>query len=268
MTNLLKAKTKFRRTGVKLIADKQKTGGGGSWRFAGEDNLIKTIQAPLVECELEIVATMQYASEIDTNIVKVSLFHTESGENISSEVSLPLVETKKDRNGNNMYLDAEIERGKQFGYWSRVLTIRLLGLSDIDAEDVNNYPEDMDARPEHLGKLKSMIASSDKKKELLAWIYDTYKVEDIGELPLADLRFIINAIEKKAPQAKTKKAERKDTPKKEINKGDLERLYRNLNEEGKQTFLEATEGFPFGEASVADFSELWEKLQAKGLTNG
>ena len=45
MKELLKAKSEFRKKGVVLKADKTKSGGGGSWKFAGEDNLIKTILA-------------------------------------------------------------------------------------------------------------------------------------------------------------------------------------------------------------------------------
>ena len=56
---------------------------------------------------------------------------------------MPPVTPKKDKNGNSMYLDAEIERGKQFGYWSRTLGIRILGLSDLDPEDVGNTPEQL-----------------------------------------------------------------------------------------------------------------------------
>ena len=75
--------------------------------------------------------------------VKVTLWHVDSGESIESSIKLPPVTPRKDRNGNDMYLDAEIERGKQFGYWSRILSIRVLGLSDIDPEDMNNRPIDI-----------------------------------------------------------------------------------------------------------------------------
>ena len=143
MKELLKAKSEFRQKGVTLLADKTKSGGGGSWKFAGEDNFIKVIQQPLSECGLEFVATMDYLSELGVNTVKATLYHLESGESISSVISLPEVTPRKDKNGNAMYLDAEIERGKQFGYWSRILGIRILGLSDIDPEDMNNRPEQL-----------------------------------------------------------------------------------------------------------------------------
>jgi len=143
MKALLKAKSEFRQKGVTLIADKQKQGAGGSWRFAGEDNFIKVIQQPLSECGLELIATMDYLHELGVNTVKITLYHLESGESINSVISLPEVTPRKDRNGNDMYLDAEIERGKQFGYWSRILGIRILGLSDIDPEDMNNRPNQL-----------------------------------------------------------------------------------------------------------------------------
>ncbi|TET74384.1 MAG: hypothetical protein E3J43_09985, partial [Candidatus Heimdallarchaeota archaeon] len=73
MKELLKAKSKFREKGVTLIADKQKTGVGGSWKFASEDNLIKTIQEPLVECGLELVSTLRYMPELSTDTVVVTL---------------------------------------------------------------------------------------------------------------------------------------------------------------------------------------------------
>lgn len=141
MKELLKAKSEFRQKGVVLKADKQKQGGGGSWNFAGEDNFIKTIQAPLSECGLEYVAVLRAMPELNLNMVVATLMHIDSGEYIESSKILNDPEPKKDRNGNPLYLDAEIESGKQFGYWSRILGIRLLGLSDIDPEDVQNIPQ-------------------------------------------------------------------------------------------------------------------------------
>lgn len=143
MINLLKAKSEFRKQGVTLIADKAKDGNGGSWKFVSEDRFLKIIQEPLSKCGLEIIATMNYLPELSVDTIRVILFHIESGENIESTISVPAVDPRKDRNGNPMYLDAEIERGKQFGYWSRILSIRILGLSDIDPEDVNNRPENI-----------------------------------------------------------------------------------------------------------------------------
>ncbi len=143
MKELLKAKSEFRKKGVILIADKQKSGAGGSWKFAGEENLIKTIQEPLVECGLEIVATLNYLPELGVDCVKVALYHIESEQNISSITSLRPIVPRKDRNGNEMYLDAEIEKAKQFSYISRIMTIKILGLSDLDAEDTSNMPEDI-----------------------------------------------------------------------------------------------------------------------------
>jgi len=143
MNNLLKAKSEFRKRGVTLFADKTKSGFGGSWKFASEDNLINTIQIPLSECGLELISTMDYLPELGIDSVKVILFHVESGESISSTISISPITPKKDKNGNPLYLDAEIEKGKQFGYWSRILSIRLLGLSDIDPEDIHNRPVNM-----------------------------------------------------------------------------------------------------------------------------
>ena len=136
MKELLKAKSKFRKLGVTLMADKTKAGGGGSWKFASEDNLVKTIQKPLTDCGLEVITTMKFIAELSVDTIEVTLFHCESGESISSSLSIPAITPKKDRNGNPLYLDAEIERGKQFGYWSRILTMRILGLSDV--EDMEN----------------------------------------------------------------------------------------------------------------------------------
>ena len=143
MKELLKAKSEFRQRGVTLRADRQKEGAGGQWKFASEDNFLKTIQQPLSECGLEYIAVMDYLPELGQQTVKGMLLHIDSGESISSVIALPEIEPRKDRNGNAMYLDAEIERGKQFGYWSRILGIRLLGLSDIDPEDVNNIPQQL-----------------------------------------------------------------------------------------------------------------------------
>jgi len=147
MINLLKAKSEFRKKGVVLVADKQKGGAGGNWKFASEDNLIKTIQKPLTECGLELVSTIQHSESLGTETVVVTLYHVESGESISSVASLMPIAPREDRNGNMMYLDAEIERGKQFGYISRILSIRILGLSDIDPEDTRNVPEDLTKEP-------------------------------------------------------------------------------------------------------------------------
>lgn len=143
MQNLLKAKSEFRQMGVTLLADRVKEGAGGAWRFAGEDNFIKTIQAPLTQCGLEYIATLRAIPELNLNMVVATLYHIESGESIHSSKILNDPEPKKDRNGNPLYLDAEIESGKQFGYWSRILGIRILGLSDIDPEDVQNVPQQL-----------------------------------------------------------------------------------------------------------------------------
>ena len=143
MKELLQAKSDFRQMGVTLIADKQKSGGGGSWNFASEDRFVKTIQKPLSDCGLELIVTMQYMPELDVNYISAKLFHVDTGDFIESSISMPPVVPKKDRNGNYMYLDAEIERGKQFGYWSRTLGIRILGLSDLDPEDIGNVPEQL-----------------------------------------------------------------------------------------------------------------------------
>ena len=167
MKELLKAKSEFRKKGVVLKADKTKSGGGGSWKFAGEDNLIKTIQAPLTECGLELIVTMNYIKELSTDTIVATLYHVESGENISTQISLAPVTPRKDKNGNSMYLDAEIERGKQFGYWSRILSIRILGLSDVDPEDTNNMPQDIsdEAKDEANARLKVLLEkSSDAEK--------------------------------------------------------------------------------------------------------
>lgn len=200
MNELLKAKSKFRKKGITLVADKVKSGAGGSWKFAGEDNLIKTIQEPLIDCGLEIVSTMS-----DTNDVKVTLWHIESGEHIESSIKLPPVSPRKDRNGNDMYLDAEIERGKQFGYWSRILTIRILGLSDVDPEDTNNRPVNMsDDVVEMREKLNSFISKAKNKADVENWIFATCKVRSIEELNPENLKFILNTLKQKSKNANTK----------------------------------------------------------------
>lgn len=190
MKELLKAKSEFRKKGVVLKADKTKSGAGGSWRFAGEDNLIKTIQQPLTECGLELIITMEFVKELSTDTVKATLFHIESGDSIQSQLSLPPVEPRVDKNGNKMYLDAEIERGKQFGYWSRILAIRILGLSDIDPEDTNNVPYDIsdEARDEAMAKLNSLLESSSSKEETIKWINSRYAVDDMSKLKVNQIK--------------------------------------------------------------------------------
>jgi len=192
MKHLLKAKSEFRKKGIVLIADKAKSGNGGSWKFAGEDNLIKTIQEPLIECGLEILTLM------DEESVKVILCHNETGEMIESKIKLPQITPRKDRNGNDMYLDAEIERGKQFGYWSRILTIRILGLSDIDAEDINNRPVDMsDDTVEMREELQRLIKSSTDEVKTKNWICNTYRVENVDALSSESLKHVINLLNQK-----------------------------------------------------------------------
>ena len=199
MKNLLKAKSEFRKKGVTLVADKAKQGGGGSWKFASEDNLIKTIQAPLSECGLEVVASMKYLNDLGVDTVEATLYHIESGESISSVISLPQVEPRKDKNGNAMYLDAEIERGKQFGYWSRTLAIRLLGLSDIDPEDMNNRPTDLtdDKHDELVSKMNEVIEGTKDAEATKAWILKTFKVDTIEAMSNEYLTSAINTIESK-----------------------------------------------------------------------
>ena len=199
MNNLLKAKSEFRKKGVVLTADKTKQGGGGAWKFAGEDNFIKTIQAPLSECGLEYIATMDYVKELGVQTIKAILFHVDSGENITSTIMLPEVTPKKDKNGNPLYLDAEIERGKQFGYWSRTLGIRLLGLSDIDPEDVNNMPVDItdDKRSELLAKIDVVIKKTADVDKTTAWILKTFKTTSIESMSNEYLTSAINTIESK-----------------------------------------------------------------------
>ena len=198
MKALLKAKSEFRKKGVVLIADKVKQGGGGSWKFAGEDNLIKTIQAPLSECNLEIFTKIQYNESAGSDEISVTLYHTESGEFIETSITMPTIEAKKDKNLNPMYLDAEIERGKQFGYWARTLTIRILGISDIDPEDMNNRPEDLtgDAK-EQREKLTKLVEETPDSKATIAWILKTYKVSALVNLTIAQIKNIIITIEQK-----------------------------------------------------------------------
>ena len=186
MNELLKAKSEFRKKGVTLIADKQKQGAGGSWKFASEDNLIKTIQTPLTECGLEIVSSLKYYPELNVDSVEVTLYHVESGQSITSAASLMPIIPRKDKNGNSMYLDAEIERGKQFGYLSRTLSIRLLGLSDIDAEDTANMPENLSDEP---------MVTNAQLREIKALMLDTSTdVEKFIEFTKSK-GFLFNSIE-------------------------------------------------------------------------
>ena len=196
MKELLKAKSEFRKQGVTLIADKVKSGGGGSWKFAGEDNLISTVQEPLTKCGLELIITMEYLDS-GVNAVCATLYHVNSGENISSRIALPAIKPRSDKNNNPMYLDAEIERGKQFGYWSRVLAIRILGISDIDAEDVNNYPQNIENKNEDFEKLENLIMQSSNKSHLLEWVHKTYAVTDINQLNATQVKTIVISLESK-----------------------------------------------------------------------
>ena len=199
MKELLKAKSEFRKKGVILTADAQKQGGGGSWKFASEDNFIKTIQAPLTECGLEYIATMEYIKELGVQTIKGTLFHVESGESIESSIFMPEIAPKTDKNGNHMYLDAEIERGKQFGYWSRILGIRLLGLSDIDPEDVNNMPVDITdkTREKLLNKLDKVITSTKDPAATSAWVLKTFSATSTESMSNEYLTSAINTIESK-----------------------------------------------------------------------
>ena len=196
MKELLKAKSAFRKKGVLLKSDKRKEGMGGSWKFAGEDNFIRTIQEPLTECGLELIVTMHIIKELNINSVQAILYHIESGENISSQISLSPVIPRKDKNGNNMYLDAEIERGKQFGYWSRILSIRILGLSDIDPEDTNNIPQDIsdEAKEEAVLRLKKIIDKSSDYEKTTNWIKDRYTVDDIEKLKTSQINEVCNLL--------------------------------------------------------------------------
>lgn len=193
MKELLKAKSDFRKKGIALVADKKKDGAGGSWKFAGEDNVVKTIQQPLIDCGLEIIATMK-----DDSVV-VTLWHVSSGQSIESSIKLPPVTPRKDKNGNEMYLDAEIERGKQFGYWSRILTIRILGLSDIDPEDMNNRPIDMsDDTVEMKEQLNELISKTKNTEESTQWVLKNYKVSSLEQLNAMQLKHVINLFQQKS----------------------------------------------------------------------
>lgn len=200
MKELLKAKREFRKKGVILTADKTKSGGGGSWKFASEDNFIKTIQAPMSECGLELITTMEYLKELSVNTIKVTLFHIDSGESIDTQLSIQDIIPKKDRNGNLMYLDAEIERGKQFGYWSRILSIRILGLSDIDPEDTMNIPQDItdDAIKEALARLDSVLKSSSSKEKTIEWINKRYGVDNYKNLKINQMNEAYNLLVSKS----------------------------------------------------------------------
>jgi hypothetical protein len=196
MKELLQAKSEFRKKGVKLVADKVKSGAGGSWKFAGEDNFIKTIQKPLSECGLEYVATLDAFPELNLNIVVGTLYHIETGQFIQSKKILENPEPKLSQSGNKLYLDAEIESGKQFGYWSRILGIRLLGMSDIDPEDMNNAPSDIsDAHIKLKEKLNDLIKESSDAEKLTEWILKTYKAKSIDSMPNDYLTAAITAIE-------------------------------------------------------------------------
>lgn len=196
MIELLKAKSEFRKKGVVLKADKVKSGGGGSWKFASEDNLIKTIQQPLTECELELIITTEYLKELGTDTIKATLFHVSSGEHISSQLSMPPVEPRVDKNGNKMYLDAEIERGKQFGYWSRILAIRILGLSDIDPEDTNNVPMDIsdEAKEGALERFNDLLEASQNKEETVKWVTNRYGVDEVSQLKPNQMNEVCNLL--------------------------------------------------------------------------
>lgn len=196
MKELLKAKSEFRKKGVALTADKVKQGAGGSWKFASEDNLIKTIQEPLSDCGLELIVTMDYIKELSTDSIKATLYHIESGENLSSQISLPPVTPRTDKNGNPMYLDAEIERGKQFGYWSRILAIRILGLNDIDPEDTFNVPQDIsdDAQIEAVARLDELLEKSKDSDKTIEWVNNRYKTTDYKKLKANQLNEVCNLL--------------------------------------------------------------------------
>ena len=200
MKDLLKAKSEFRKKGVVLKADKTKSGGGGSWKFAGEDNLIKTIQEPLTECGLELIVTMNFIKELGVNTVEATLYHIDSGENVSTQISLSPVVPRKDKNGNAMHLDAEIERGKQFGYWSRILSIRILGLSDIDPEDTNNIPQDIsdDAKDEARARLKKLLDKSSDPEKTTSWIKERYSIDDVEKLKASQINEVCNLLVSKS----------------------------------------------------------------------
>ena len=204
MKELLKSKSKFRALGITLHADKIKSGGGGSWKFASEDNLVKTIQEPLTKCGLEIITTMKFIPELSIDTIEVILFHCESGESISSSISIPVIKPKQDRNGNAMYLDAEIERGKQFGYWSRVLTMRILGLSDV--EDMENSLSDIsdEAKEKATKEREALILEATKYRDMSSnieatndYIIKTFNVP-LKELNNSNLGVLINTFKAKA----------------------------------------------------------------------
>ena len=198
MKHLLKAKSEFRKKGVRLVADKMKQGGGGSWKFAGEDNFIKTIQQPLTECGLEYAATLEAMPELNLNMVVGTLYHIESGEFIQSKKIIDSPKPKTDKNGNLLYLDAEIEAGKQFGYWSRILGIRLLGISDVDPEDVNNMPEDIsDDAVKKREELNELIGKSSDQEKTKKWICDTYKVTSIESLHIENVKHVVTLLKQK-----------------------------------------------------------------------
>lgn len=200
MKELLKAKSEFRKKGVVLTADKTKSGGGGSWKFAGEDNLIKTIQEPLTQCGLELIVTMNFLKELSTDTIVATLYHIDSGENVSTQISLAPITPRKDKNGNAMYLDAEIERGKQFGYWSRILSIRILGLSDIDPEDTNNVPEDIsdDAKDEANARLEVLLEKSSDPMKTIKWIKERYSVDEVAKLKASQINEVCNLLASKS----------------------------------------------------------------------
>lgn len=199
MKNLLKAKSEFRKKGVILTADKRKEGAGGSWKFASEDNFIKTIQEPLTAVGLEYIATLRAIPELGLNMVVGTLYHIESGEYVEASKILNDPEPKKDKNGNLLYLDSEIESGKQFGYWSRILGIRLLGLSDIDPEDVNNMPTDItdDKKAELIKKITHIISEAKDPDKTKEWILKTFKADSIESMSNQFLTSAINTIEAK-----------------------------------------------------------------------
>ena len=95
-------------------------------------------------------------------------------------------------------LDAEIESGKQFGYWSRILGIRLLGLSDIDPEDINNMPTNIGQQQKLLDELNELISKSQDKEKTIKWILDTYKAKEIDQLNEDRLKQVISIIKQKA----------------------------------------------------------------------
>lgn len=198
MKELLKAKSEFRKKGVVLTADKQKDGGGGSWKFASEDNFIKTIQEPLSSVGLEYIAMLKAMPELNLNIVVATLYHVESGEYIESSKILDEVKPKTDKNGNPLYLDAEIEIGKQFGYWSRILGIRLLGLSDLSPEEYAKAPTDItDERAELMDRAFVLIDGTPDAEKTIAWMLKTFKTDSLENLSNQNITSVINTIESK-----------------------------------------------------------------------